>query len=78
MLVPVTCVSPAITVSLSGSQIQLKFATQSGRNYTMLYNSTLIGGTWQPLSAAVAGDGTVKTVTDTVVGTRRFYRLQIQ
>jgi len=67
-----------ITASISGSNVQLKFLTQPAHNYTVLSNSTLSGGTWAPLSAAIPGDGTVKTVTDTVAGARRFYRLQIQ
>jgi hypothetical protein len=69
-----------MTASISGSNIQIKFPTVSGHSYTVLYNSTLTGGSWLPLSAAVPGDGTVKTVTDPVgVGpTQRFYKLQIQ
>jgi hypothetical protein len=78
MFVPVASLFPTLTASLSGSTIQLKFLTHSGNIYTVLYNNNVVGGTWQPLSAPVAGDDTVKTVTDTVAGTRRFYRLQIQ
>jgi hypothetical protein len=69
-----------MTASKSGSNIQIKFPTVSGHSYTVLYNSTLTGGSWLPLSAAVPGDGTVQTVNDPVgVGpTQRFYKLQIQ
>jgi hypothetical protein len=67
-----------LTVSLSGSSLSLHFPTVAGQNYTVLYNNSLVGGTWQQLSASIPGDGTVKTVTDTVAGTGRFYRLQIQ
>jgi len=77
MLVP-TVSGVKLSASLSGSSLSLQFPTVTGHNYTVLYNNTLVGGTWQPLSAAIPGDGTVKTVTDTVAGTRRFYRLQIQ
>ncbi|SPE50636.1 conserved exported hypothetical protein [Verrucomicrobia bacterium] len=78
MLVPAGSISVNLTVSISGSSIVLHFPTVAGHNYTVLYNNTLIGGTWQPLSAAVPGDGTVKTVTDTLARPARFYRLQIQ
>jgi hypothetical protein len=78
MFVPVASLFPTLTASLNGSSIQLKFLTHSGNNYTVLYNNNLVGGAWQALSAPIAGDDTVKTVTDTVAGTRRFYRLQIQ
>jgi hypothetical protein len=76
----VQSLSANLSVSISGSTISLKFPTVTGHNYTVLWNSTLVGGTWQPLSAAVSGDGTIKTATDTVTGTvpKRFYRLQIQ
>jgi hypothetical protein len=51
----------------------------AGYSYTVLYNSTLTGGTWQTLSAGISGDGTVKTVNDTATsGQARFYKLQIQ
>ena len=77
MFVPAVFQS-VMTASISGSSIQLKFPTQSGHSYTVLYNNTLTGGSWLPLSSAVPGDGTVKTVTDTVGLSQRFYKLLIQ
>lgn len=80
MFVPkAVSLSVNLSVSISGSSVSLKFPTVSGHNYTVLYNNTLSGGTWQSLSSA-AGDGTVKTVGDTVTPgvPIRFYRLQIQ
>jgi hypothetical protein len=79
----VAVVAPVqLGASISGSNIQLKFQTQNGSTYTVLFNSTLTGGTWQPLpgGTSIPGDGTVKTVTDAVgVGpTQRFYKLQVQ
>ena len=81
MFVPV--VSPVqITASISGPNILIKFPSQNGNSYTVLFNSTLNGGTWQTLPSGngIPGDGTVKTVTDAVgVGpTQRFYKLQVQ
>jgi hypothetical protein len=70
--------SVQLTASLSGSNIQLKFPTQAGHFYSVLYKNSLSGGSWQPLSAPVAGDGTVNTVTDAVAGSQRFYKLQIE
>jgi hypothetical protein len=80
MFVPAVSLSPTMTASLSGSTISLKFPTLSGHNYTVLWNNSLTGGTWTPLSGATSGDGTIQTVTDSVTlgGPRRFYRLQIQ
>ena len=79
MFVPTaTSLSVNLTVSRSGASILLQFPTLAGHNYTVLYNNAVIGGSWQSLSAAVPGDGTVKTVTDTLTASRRFYKLQIQ
>jgi hypothetical protein len=78
MFVPAVSLSANLTISISGTNIALQFPTVFGHNYTVLYNNTLVGGTWQPLSAAVFGNGAVKTVTDTVAGTVRFYKLQTQ
>jgi len=76
MFVP-SVIQSVMTASISGSSVQLKFSTQSGHSYTVLYNNTLTGGSWLPLSAPVVGDNTVKTVTDTV-GSMRFYKLLIE
>lgn len=76
MFVPYLSVN--LTASISGSIVSLHFPTLVGHNYTVLWNSTLIGGTWQPLSAAVPGDGTIKIVPDTVGSSQRFYKLLIQ
>ena len=81
MFVPsAVSISANLTVSISGSTVSLKYPTVSGHNYTVLWNSTLTGGTWTPLSGPVAGDGTIKTATDTVTALVpiRYYRLQIQ
>jgi hypothetical protein len=68
----------SLTASISGSSILIKFPTQNGSTYTVLYNNSLTGGSWQPLPPAVTGDGTVKTVTDAVGPSQRFYKLLIQ
>jgi hypothetical protein len=76
MLVPTF--PPVLNASISGSTVSIEFPTVVQHNYTVLYNNTLIGGTWLPLSAPVPGDGTFKIVTDTATGQTRFYKLQIQ
>ncbi len=81
MFVPtVNPLSPTVTASMSGNSISVHFPTVTGHTYTVQWNSSLTGGSWQPLAAGVPGDGTVKTVTDSVaLGVpRRFYRLQVQ
>ena len=67
-----------LTASISGNSISLKFPTpQTNATYTVLYKGSLTGGIWQALGASITGDGTTKTVTDTV-GSQRFYKLLIQ
>lgn len=77
-LIFVASLSANLTVSISGSNIQLHFPTQTGHTYTVLYKNSLTVGSWQSLSAAVPGDDTVKTVSDIVGLSQRFYKLQIQ
>jgi hypothetical protein len=76
MFVPLPSVN--LGASRSGSSIQIKYQSQAGSLYTVLYNSSLTGGSWQPLAPAAVGDGTVKTVTDVVGPTQRFYIVLIQ
>ncbi len=82
MFVPAgVSLSEPITFSRSASSLSIGFATLSGHTYTVLYSTNLVSGSWQPLGASVTGDGTVKTVPDTLVapsGSKKFYRLQIQ
>ncbi len=80
MFVPAAVsLSVNLNVSISGTSISLKFPTVTGHNYTVQWNNSIVGGTWQTLSAAVSGDGTTKTAGDTVTpGGTKYYRLLIQ
>lgn len=80
MLVPAVSLSANLTISISGSNVSLHYPTVVAHNYTVQYNNSLTGGTWQPLSATITGDGTIKAATDTLAPgvPVRFYRLQIQ
>jgi hypothetical protein len=75
MFVPV--VSPMqLSASVSGGAISIKFQTQIGFSYAVLYSSSLTGA-WQTLTT-VNGDGTIHTVTDTTAAGKRFYRVEIE
>lgn len=80
MFVQVVSLSPTLTISISGSSVSIHYPTVSGHNYTVQYNTTLSGGSWQTLSGPIAGDGTIKAAADSVStgGPVRFYRLLIQ
>jgi hypothetical protein len=78
MLVSAPGAAVSLTASLSGPNIILSFPTQTGFSYTVEYKDALAIGTWTSLGAAVAGDGSVKSVSDGPLGAKRFYRLTIQ
>jgi hypothetical protein len=73
MLVPVF----GLSAIPSGAGMVLSFPTQSGFNYQVQYKNTLADATWSPLGNVVAGDGTVKSVSD-AGATVRFYRVSMQ
>ena len=81
MLVPAPAPAGVVTltVALAGNQPAIKFPTVLGHNYTLLYKSNLTDATWTAVTS-VAGDGTVKTLTDTTASgaAHRFYTVQIQ
>ncbi|MGD0261092.1 MAG: hypothetical protein ABSD29_14860 [Verrucomicrobiota bacterium] len=77
MLVPVA--GPTITASISGTNILVSFATQTGFSYTVYYKNNLRDLSWTQLGSSVLGDGTVKSVPDGIInGSSRFYRLVVQ
>jgi hypothetical protein len=79
MLVPAVVAPQAVHLSVSrtGSTISIQFPTQSGFSYTVLYSGSLNPANWQTLTT-ISGDGTVKTATDTMGSSPRFYRVLAQ
>jgi hypothetical protein len=73
MFVPVSEVP--LTAAASGGNIVLSFPTQTSVSYQVLYRADLGAGAWQVLTT-VQGDGTVKSVTDPLTGSQRFYEVQ--
>lgn len=71
-MVDVTLHETTPTPSLSGKTFSLSFPTLYGPQYNVLYTTNLLAGPWQTLSS-ITGDGTVKTASDTVGSTPRFY-----
>lgn len=71
-MVNVTLQETTPAPSLSGATFKLSFPTIYGPQYNVLYRTNLVTGSWQTLTS-VTGDGTVKTVSDTVGSTPRFY-----
>ena len=71
-MVDVTLQETTPTPSVNGTSLNLTFPTIYGPQYNVLYRTSLTTGAWQVLTS-VAGDGTVKTVSDTIGTTPRFY-----
>jgi hypothetical protein len=68
---------PVAVPVVSGSNIQLSFATVYGPTYSVLYKTNLTQASWQ-VQTSVVGDGTVKTVTLPRSTDVRFYVVNTQ
>lgn len=76
-----TATSPAqftVSANLVGDQIQISIPTQFGYNYTLWSASSLDGSGWTTVGSALAGNGSVETVTPPVSGNQGFYRVTAQ
>jgi hypothetical protein len=67
-----------LTASRSGGNIVISFATQAGLNYQVEYKDNLTDTNWLPLGSALVGNGSVQSATDSIVGSKRFYRVHVQ
>jgi len=72
MLAPVFIVN----VAPNGTNILISFPSQSGFNYQVQYKNNLNDDVWNRV-LDVAGDNSTKSISDPVVNTAHFYRLQI-
>lgn len=80
MLVPAVTPAQAVslTISQTGPQVGISFATQSGHTYKVLWTSSLASPVvWSTLTA-ITGDGSIHTVNDTASGAARYYRVSAQ
>ena len=63
--------------ALKSGKLQFEFNTQTGKSYVVQFTAALASGNWQTLTT-LTGDGARKTVSETVTGTQRFYRVSVQ
>ena len=75
MLAPVPAATN-ITAILSGSDTVISFPTQAGFGYLVVYKDNLEDPYWK-LLGIVTGNGMIKTMTDTMNKSQRFYKLVI-
>lgn len=78
MLVPLSGPFSITSVSISSGTITVSFPTQNGLSYQLLYKNSLTDPSWTPIGSPVSGNGSIKSVGDTVGGSMRFYRVQAQ
>jgi hypothetical protein len=74
MLVPASGIT--VKAARSDGNSVLSFATQAGITYWVLYRDDLFSNSWNVLTTVV-GDGTNKTVTDSLTKSRRFYKVVV-
>jgi hypothetical protein len=73
MLVPVLQ-GPVLSVSHSGNNTLISFQSEAGLTYQVQFKNNITDAIWTSLGGPIAGDGTVKTVSDATGGQARFYR----
>ncbi len=66
-----------ITPSQNGGNLNLTFATQTGKTYTVQYKDLLTAPTWNTLTTT-NGTGANAVVSDPISGGQRYYRLSVQ
>ena len=79
MLVPTTSSSVRATIARNGASVTISyFTTQNGFTYQVQSKNHLTDASWSAVGTPVIGDGAVHSVNDTITGSTRFYRVQIQ
>jgi hypothetical protein len=76
MLVPALTPISA-SAARSGGYVVISFVSQTGLTYLVRFKNSLTDGVWQTL-VSVAGDGTMKSVSDPLAANSRFYQVVIQ
>jgi hypothetical protein len=72
MLVPASGIN--LSAAKAGGNVSLSFPTQNGAAYRVFYRTDLASGNWILLTTGL-GNGTVKTVSDPISGSQRFYKV---
>jgi hypothetical protein len=66
-----------VLLTLNDSDFAFSFDTVLGINYVVQHKDALDDPNWQT-QQSVPGDGTMKTITNSISTSRRFYRLLLQ
>jgi hypothetical protein len=69
---------PRLEALLNPLGVDLSFLTLVNHHYTVEWVDSLLTSNWTELVSGIVGDGTTRTVTDTITNTpSRFYRLKV-
>lgn len=63
-----------LSAARSGSNVSISFPTQAGATYRVFYRANLTTGNWTLLTT-VLGNGSVKSVSDPMAVSQRFYKV---
>jgi hypothetical protein len=74
MLVP----TMTATAAHVGTNVVISFPSLSGWNYQVQFKTNLTDPTWLPVGAAVPGNNGTQSVSDPILNSSRFYRVQVQ
>jgi len=61
----------------NGNNLELTWATHSGRTYRVEFTIDLTNPDWQPLGGNLSATGDVLSITNTIGDPQRFYRIKL-
>jgi len=74
--------APTLSITRNGNVSSISFLSANSATYTLLFTNsiglTTSAANWPVLGGTIAGDGTIKTFTDTTSDANRSYRVKAQ
>ena len=61
---------------ITGGNISFRFVTEAGRSY-LVQSTDALDSTWSGIET-ISGDGTMKTVTYSITGPQKYFRVRAQ
>lgn len=67
-----------VTASISSGQLELRFPTEAGVSYSVLYKNSLTSPSWSQVGPAINGTGSPTNVMESYTGTQGYYIISAQ
>jgi hypothetical protein len=61
----------------NGSELELRWQTQSGKSYRVEYTDSLAPSSWQPLGNDLLATSGTLSITNTMATPQRFFRVKV-